>query len=1137
VIDLVPLRRGSGPTLLLLHDDNGSVAQWGPVVHDLDGDFAVYGLQWRPPIDTVEALAERYVDGVLGALEGHAYHLCGGHVGAFIAWEMARLLHARGLGVGLLGLIDTPCPLRSRFRRPRTPLFEQVIEPLAVQLEHAYTAWQHQGLAGTLAWVRRATARPQRRGTLLRRAASHYRPLPYDGRATCFYSTARAAGAAASRLDWSHLARRGFEVRLVRGDHETVLDGVAEALSSALQKSLPIARVSATQRAPAVFHTMEAGSFTRAFEQTAAACADLPAIVGPSDVWSYNKLRQRVDAMACWLAARLGQRQQRVAVMMGQTAEAIAAIMAIYKAGAIFAPLDPAAPAARNRELMAALQPCLLLTEPKHAVTADHVAASVPIVLVEAAAWPISAVERAMPEPAPDELAVISYTSGSTGQPKGVMRTHGGLLHAGLAFNETVGLGPGDRVALLLPLHFAGYWTGLCPTLMTGATLYLHELDEAGPIGVGRWLRRHCISVAYQVPSLLRHWVGGLESDEVLPHLRVVATAGETLFWSDVAALRRHIAPQCVVFNHLGSSEVGVMACEVVGWQSTAEPRVPVGCAPAGLELYESDGELIAEGRWISTGYWNDESQTAAAFSVAPDGKTRRYRTGDRVQWLDDGRLIHLGRLNSYVKVRGFGVDLAEVQAALLALDAVEDAVVLPYQLPDGSTAVAAWVVPSVREYQPHRYTRKATPEGSPALPPGASATALRQQLQKRLSDYMIPSRLMLVGELPRTSSGKVDVQSLAVMSAPETVAVASPPRTETERWLAQQWSRVLGIQTVSREDDFFLLGGSSLQAARLLERIERERHCRLPMAALLSHPRLDSLAALVDDPSPRPPWRSLVPVRRGLGTGKLFCVHGAPGDVTWVEPLARHLPSTLSVFGLQSIGLDGDEPLPLDVESMAAAYCDEIRSVQPQGPYHLYGYSSGGATVMEMARQLLDGGAALGLLALGDASCPQASPCRTPRSKGFETGIEPWLSSLERMASMVADRSQWLPTVRSESRNLRTRWLAYRGDASVARLARLVRHHRQVLARYRVKPVRSRVTLLLATEWMRYPWFEPDWRLDWSEVAAAGLEIRLVPGNHIDMARHAVSIREVAAALTAGLQQARDTRVEKVGTIESVSM
>lgn len=421
------------------------------------------------------------------------------------------------------------------------------------------------------------------------------------------------------------------------------------------------------------------------------------------------------------------------------------------------------------------------------------------------------------------------------------------MLHFIADYTNSAGIGPEDRLTSLYSCSvFSGAVRDNLAALLNGATVLPFRIRQEGIASLARWLSREAITIYHSVPSVFRRLTAALTGPESFPALRIIWLGGEPVRRSDVDLYRRHFAADCVLVHGFSTTETGAIGTYVIDAATPIDAgAVPVGYPVDGTEVLLLDaaggevvpgavGEIAVRSRHLALGYWRDPALTDARFRPDPgDGRRRLYLTGDLGRRLPDGRLIHLGRTDFRVKVRGHGVAPAEVESALLDLDGVREAVVVALADADGEPRlVAYWVA-------------------GPSPPPTASG--LRRALAARLAEWMIPSVFVKVDALPLTAGGKVDRASLPPppRSRPELDTPFAPPRGTLEETLAEIWSEVLGLDQVGIHDDFLELGGDSLRATLVLSRVSEVFRREVPLASFFERPTIAGLSGALAQARP----------------------------------------------------------------------------------------------------------------------------------------------------------------------------------------------------------------------------------------------------------------------------------------------
>ncbi|MGH9490672.1 MAG: non-ribosomal peptide synthetase, partial [Terriglobales bacterium] len=699
-------------------------------------------------------------------------------------------------------------------------------------------------------------------------------------------------------------------------------------------------------------------------ELLAARAATAPrrtAIVTAGRSLSYAALRADSNRLAHYLR-RLGVRRDSVvAIGLERSAEMVVALLAVLAAGGAYLPLDPALPTERLGFMLRTARPQVLLTETALCGRWPAGAAHLALLDRDAAEIAAESAEDPTPRPGPGDLAYLLFTSGSTGEPKGVQVEHRSLANLLRAMEHKLGVGPADTLVAVTSLSFDIASMELLLPLIAGGRLVVARAEErADGRTLAALLARSGATLMQATPVTWRmlvaaHWRGGRG-------FRAIC-GGEAL---SGALGRDLLARASEVWNVYGPTETTIWSAAFRLEAAEPEP-IPIGRPIANTEFFILDsrrepvpcgavGELYIGGLGLARGYLHRPDLTAERFiphPFDPAPGARLYRTGDLCRYRPDGNVEWLGRADQQVKLRGFRIELGEIEAALEHHAAVRAAAVCPVSLPGEHAALAAFFVAE-----------------DPHCPP--KSEELRIHLRRTLPEYMVPARFQPLPELPQTANGKTDRRALAALLPPPAQAPpaegGSGESTEIEDQLGEIFSELLGVRPVAASDNFFDLGGYSALALRLFEQIESRFGLRLPLATLFQAGSVADLARIVAQRQAGRGWRPLVAIQTGGARPPFFCFHAADGNVLLYRALAQHLGADQPVFGLQARGLDGEPPLT-SIEAMAAAYVPEIRRVQPHGPYYFGGYCGGGTVAFETAQQLRAAGERVGLLALFDTS------------------------------------------------------------------------------------------------------------------------------------------------------------------------
>ncbi|MFJ8743802.1 amino acid adenylation domain-containing protein [Embleya sp. NPDC127516] len=680
------------------------------------------------------------------------------------------------------------------------------------------------------------------------------------------------------------------------------------------------------------------------FTRQARATPDAPAVIAGDTTVTYRELDERANRLAHALIDRGVRPENTVAVLLERSLDLVAVLLAIVKAGAVYVPLDPRFPPSRIDLIMRRTDAVLLLT-PDTLTTlerGDHSDADPDIACH------------------PRRLAYVMFTSGSTGEPKGIAVTHHDV--AALALIPTWRGGAHERVLAHSPTAFDASTYELWTPLLNGGTVVLAPPDPLDIDTLHRVLTRHAVTAVFLTCGLF-HLIAE-QQPHCLAGVREVWTGGDVV--SPAAAARiRQACPGTLVVHVYGPTETTTFATHHrLGPVVATDRPLPLGRPMPGMHAWVLGaaldplppgvtGELYLAGSGVARGYLNRPALTAERFVACPFGAPgeRMYRTGDLARWRADGTgLEFCGRGDQQIKIRGFRIELGEIEAVLTTHPGVAQAVVTAPEDRHGDKRLTAHLVPTRGE--------------SPTVP------QLRAYMGGHLPEYMVPSAFVFLDAMPLTPNGKPDRTAL---SAPEHRPNAkddtrTAPRTPHEQVIAELFAEILDLPAVGTDDSFFDLGGHSLLATRLISRIRAVLGVDIALGTLFETPTPAGLAERAGAGRPGDVMEVVLPLRPHGSRLPLWCVHPA-GGIGWAYGgLLRHLHPHQPVYALQARGLTHPESAPASVEEMAADYLEQIREVQPEGPYQLLGWSAGGLIAHAIATELATRGEHTALLAVLDA-------------------------------------------------------------------------------------------------------------------------------------------------------------------------
>lgn len=827
----------------------------------------------------------------------------------------------------------------------------------------------------------------------------------------------------------------------------------------------------------------------RLFEEWVAASPEAVALVGEGTAMTYRELDRRANRVAHYLRTLGLRSEDPVGIWMERSIDTIVAILGTLKAGGAYVPLDLMAPPDRVAFMLEDANVSILLTQegmlerlPAHC--ARQICLEAHRAAIEA--QPETALPRLA---AAESLAYITYTSGSTGAPKGVAVTHRNVVRL-VRGTDYARLGPDEVLLHLAPLPFDASTFEIWGALLNGGRL---AIPRPGPLSVdelGTALKRYGVTTLWLTAGLFHHVVN--ERIDILRSLRQLLAGGDVLSMPHVKRVLETI-PDCRLINGYGPTEGTTFSCcHEIRRDASLERSVPIGRPISNTRVYVLDrhlrpvpigvpGELWIAGDGLARGYVNRPQLTAERFIVHRFSEAleeRLYRSGDVVRWLANGTLEFLGRRDNQIKIRGFRVELGEIEATLARHPKVRNVSVV-VRPGDGDKQLVGYIVAD-----------------------GALASRdVRAFLRSKLPEYMVPSSLVMLDELPLMSNGKVD---LARLPAPDTggdlSAPLAGPRDELERQVVKIWEDILGVGRVGIHDSFFDLGGHSLIAVRMFAKLEDCFRVRLPLATLFRTPTIEGLAGVIREGVRSGTWRSLVAIQPNGSRRPVFAVPGVGGNVLCYADLARFMAPEQPFYGLQSRGLDGTERPLTSIEDIAKTFLEEIREVQAEGPYTLIGMCMGGVVAYEMAQQLRAEGQKIGLLMLLETWPPMgATHSWLHQEARLLTALRLIGSRLQLYVKALArlrgrQRVTYLLGRLKMLKQMVTQRDVFRGDRSEYYLDLVTQTNLSAYQIYEPRVYPGQVVFFRAAE--RQVSAPYDRRLDWRQLITGHLEVRTVPGE-----------------------------------------
>ncbi len=860
--------------------------------------------------------------------------------------------------------------------------------------------------------------------------------------------------------------------------------------------------------------TLIGSSIPARFARIAREHAARPALDDGREVLTYAALEARTAAIG---AAAAGTRPMTIALLLGQGATFVQGLVGATRTGAGVAPLDPAYPDTVLVGLLERAGATVIVADAATSAMAQRIAGGRTVVEVDRLD-PDSDPAWRDPAIAPDAPASLFMTSGSTGTPKGVVDTQASVLDNVRRYVDSLAIGPDDRLSLIHGPMFSGLQSSLWSALLTGATILPFDVRSAGLDRLATFIGVSGMTMVHCVPSVFR---GLTHTDRTFPSLRVVRLEGDLADWSDVERFRRATGPEAVLVNGLGATETGLTRQFFVGQMS---PPLGVGALPVGypvdgvtVDIVGADGqprppgeegELVVRGRGLAAGYRDDPDRTARAFAPDPaDAESRVYRTGDLGRMDPDGCLHHLGRLDDVHKIRGQVIDPTILEGALRSRPNVAAAAAITRRDVTGEARLLAYVVGD---------------DARIALDP----VTLRRSVANELPDALVPAAIMVLAGVPLTSANKVDRAALPDPGheRPRLSVAYAPPRDPLEDLLVDAWADVLGIRPVGIDDPFFDLGGDSLAATTMLLEVGTRLGTEIPVGAMA---RAATVAELAGE------------LRRRRGAGdtsdgsdlvtladgserSVFVIHAAPDQPWFLRDVARGMGMGIAFHSLPP--LDPHDPAAASVESMADRYLDRIRTVQPEGPYHLAGVCFGALVAHAAARRLVARGEEVGslsLIAISPLEFPtliRPTAVRRYRRDRLRRRVAAILDAGRREGGREAVALATAGLLRLMARE-RFRRTTGRVPDRVGAAPDLAAQHAALVARHVAAPYPGPITAVLGAS-ARPAFFRgPD---ELADLSTARVEVVVLPGDDHDIVA-APTAERVAAVLRAVSEPDRD--------------
>ncbi|MHC5821500.1 MAG: non-ribosomal peptide synthetase, partial [Nostoc sp.] len=872
---------------------------------------------------------------------------------------------------------------------------------------------------------------------------------------------------------------------------------------------------------------------------------ELSAVRQGSRTWNYGELGKSSQALARMMLSHGIKRGDVVAVYGTSSFGLIASAIAVLLSGGVLLTLDPQLPSDTSGGLRQRQQLMLQEAKAKSILYIDsqppkdqEIWQSLTIICVNPdTAEAINSLESShtipLPEISADDAAYIFFTSGTTGVPKGVLGCHKGMAHFLNWQRQTFGIGQQDRIAQLTGLSFDVVLRDIFLPLTSGATLCLPAPgDKLEPTKILRYLEREQISVLHTVPSLAQSWLANVPS-ESLRNLRWLFLAGEPLKETLILQWRNAFPQAGEIVNLYGPTETTLAKCY---YQVPSEPTV--GVQPVGWPLPETQalilgtnrqlcgigepGEIVLRTPFRSLGYINAPEEKRSRFvknHFRNDDQDLLYYTGDRGRYLPDGSLEILGRQDHQVKIRGIRIELGEIETVLAQHPSVQQTVVTAREDVLGEQSLVAYIIPNQ--------------ESTPTI------SEIRRFLSTKLPQYIVPSSFVFLESLPLTPNGKIDRRALPTPSNINDLDTFVEPRNQLELQLVQIWSKILKVDKVGVQDNFFDLGGHSLLAPYLMAQIKQQLGKDVSLTSLFQNPTIEQLATIVQIDSDYSNSSCLVPIQPNGSKLPFFCIPGAGGEPFYLYHLGRYLGADQPLYSFQANNLDGLEPATR-IKNMASYYIQAMQAIQPRGPYFLGGHSLGSIVAFEIATQLVHQGHIVALVVMIDMSAPTSKDKQT-RIERLDWDHARWLIELIKVVEVSLSTNMDIShnTLQSLPEKEQLKYVLQHlkmvnmlpPNAEITQIKNMVqalKANSLSLINYVPQQIYpGRITLLRASETpperlaSKFSEISQDSTWGWSEYSCEPVDIHFVPGNHITMMAEP-HVQVLAERLKACIQQAQ---------------
>lgn len=840
---------------------------------------------------------------------------------------------------------------------------------------------------------------------------------------------------------------------------------------------------------------------------------------------SYKDLNEKSNQFAALLIQQGIETGQAIGLAVNRSPEMIIALLAIMKSGAAYIPLDPEYPHERIEYMLEDSNAKILITSKKYS---QHFKTNATEIILEDSLSLLSQFSNEYPSINLNgsDLAYILYTSGSTGNPKGVQIEHHNLVNFLNSMKKLPGMTANDSLLAITTISFDIAGLELYLPLISGAKIVLADAETIKDgYKLLALIKEKKITILQATPST---WRVLLDCDWNKPFDFKALCGGE--------ALPKDIADKLVVlcnslWNMYGPTETTIWSTVK---QITADSQpITIGSPIDNTQVYILDeylksipigatGEIFIAGEGVARGYFNKSDLTAERFLPNPYAKGINkimYRTGDFGKFLENGEVQCLGRIDQQVKIRGHRIELGEIEYNLGKLAGIKEAVVVANEDQPGNQKLAAYVIPAHPDKSNNDHKEQ--------------KIKWREAIGEILPHYMIPNDWVILNEFPLTPNNKIDKKALPKPQSDINGfnrKINRLPVTKIEKLIAKIWEEELGCRNISLDDNFFDLGGHSLIAVKMMNHLEKETGKRIPLTALFEGPTIEKLASLINKKEHK--WDSFVPIKSSGNKIPIYLIHGVGLNVLIFSPLAKYLHPEQPIYGIQAKGLNGTDKLLDKMEEIAAHYIDEIKKQNPDGPYAIGGYSFGGLIALEMSKQLKAMGEKVILTCMFDSYAFKSYYHEPLYKKILNKTHEIFMRIVYALYFMTQEPKIVVTNkIRYAKIILRSLFekLSFKKGVSednfVGYSKRATQMYEAAFRNYKLTPYDGTIDVFRSK---KQTYYMKDFKfLGWKPYALQGIIVHEVPGYHLDMFTYP-NVEEFAKILQARLDEVTSGFIEK---------